>query len=954
MEGSMTIQDVNTNINFHTPLEWTGLITRKQNEECSLSTEKIFEIYTQSSFSIDAPSRTVKNEKLRRFRVLFRNFYMEAIISGNEEKAIEVCHTLTYFGENYTELFKDIHQLFKEGYNPTWKTGLVYLQLLIKEKTLDTGFIKNLLQLNYDGENSLLDIDNDQLLAYRVVNSIKKLNVVQKESLLELSQKRFQEIEEKHSCISESHCSLFDTTYYYLVVLSNHQKLRINITDLIQFFCRDKTPDDKLNYSADDLIKILLTGEKDTCEKIIKMLDHLKKCVNSSYFKLDLNKLEEMNTTKLKLENINPRKLSGSKHRTLEKQLLDLSVKAPLPHIYRKAVLPKLITEITDGCLSKPEKRLDKLHTLTQWLYQSTESAEIFQTESIQLAVKIYELTALLLKSGNINILNNSWKLLCHGKLNSKQLEKVLDDLNMECVRLLRLVMLKDINPDLKKYDEKAKRTYPPVKKSNSFTLNKITKTIVNERDRSNSQSNIIRLKSDGQVIIKSTSIDDSECNSHLIEITESYRPYLSTQMLTRISLLTPTDESPRSSLSFSPGTSPGSEDDEKAERHYTPVKKSNSLPLNKNAKTLVNEASSSNSQPNLIRRKSNNQVRVKSTSVSNFKRNILLTKGFTPYPSKQTPTGISLSPQTDESPRSSLSFSSGTSPRSEDEVAIDLKSSKDAIILPTYPLEKSVEENKLDELKTIVDEEKPEHNTSPKKSIEISNFFNNLTNLTIYHILNAKNDKSAAEVIKNTLLFAQMAVESQKSNLTVAYAITAALQTNAITRLKTPFSLLGEKYHAINRKLNELFSPTNNYKTYRNHCKKSSTPVIPFLGVQQKEFMYLTESDSEKQDIVKDKVCDSLYKMQYLLKITHLIKPHQTDCYETISNPSILLNMQRPPRKIDIEVNEEFKEEEWKSLGIPEKLYYFSRFHWPEKENKKKVVPRPEQVGLKTHSFLL
>jgi RasGEF domain len=778
MEEFMTIQDFHTTVHFSIPSEWTSLITSKKNDDTPLSLKKIFKIYTQSVSSLDAPRLTVKKEKLRQFRVLFRNLYMEALISGNEEKTIEVCHALTLFGEDYTKLFEDIHQLFKDGYNPTWRIGLIHLQLLLKKKPWITRFAKNLLRLSYDGSNSLLDIDKDQLLAYRVVNCIKKLNCIQEGSLCELAIEKFQKLEKKKLFNHDIDCTFFETTYYYLVVLSNHQKLRDSITGLIQLFYRYDTPQEKPNFSADDLIETLLTGENDACRKVIDMLKHIKRSIDFSFFKIDLDQLEKMNLTGVRLENISLGSVSDIKHRNLEKQLLTLSIKAPLPHIYRKAILPKLITQTNDKYSNHPEKALNKLHTLTQWLYQSTESAQSFKSESIPLALKIYELTKLQFKKNDKTTLQNSWELLCHGKLNPKQLEKVLDDLNMECVRLIRQVMLKDINPKLEAYDEIAKHTLTPARTSSSHQLVK---------------------------------------------------------------------------------------------KIYTPVKKSNSLDTQSNRSMIT-----------VGERVRNRTSSLKSSLAGSSKGSYLLDKDYNSDTASQT--------STKESPRSELSDSSDTSPRSDNEIDIEV---------------------------------------IPKKSIGISDFFNSIINLTAYYILTAKNDKSAAEIIKNSLLFAKMAVESQQPNLTVAWAIIAALQTNAITRLKTPFSLLGGKYHTINRELSELFSPTENYRKYRDFCNNSPTPVVPFLGVHQKEFTYLTESDGEEQNLVKSNLCDSFYKMQHVLKISYLIKPCQTDCIANISNPSILSQMQKPPRKIDVEIDEEFLENEWELLKTSEQLYYFSRYNW-------------------------
>ena len=69
--------------------------------------------------------------------------------------------------------------------------------------------------------------------------------------------------------------------------------------------------------------------------------------------------------------------------------------------------------------------------------------------------------------------------------------------------------------------------------------------------------------------------------------------------------------------------------------------------------------------------------------------------------------------------------------------------------------------------------------------------------------------------------------------------SILAGLNMSVVSRLKSAWQLLPDKYTSLLKHLDELMSSKNNYKMYRSELSKSrkmarsdNPPILPYLGV--------------------------------------------------------------------------------------------------------------------------
>eukprot|EP01087_Luapelamoeba_hula_P001179 TRINITY_DN1092_c0_g1_i1.p1 TRINITY_DN1092_c0_g1~~TRINITY_DN1092_c0_g1_i1.p1 ORF type:complete len:408 (-),score=59.97 TRINITY_DN1092_c0_g1_i1:89-1312(-) len=79
--------------------------------------------------------------------------------------------------------------------------------------------------------------------------------------------------------------------------------------------------------------------------------------------------------------------------------------------------------------------------------------------------------------------------------------------------------------------------------------------------------------------------------------------------------------------------------------------------------------------------------------------------------------------------------------------------------------------------------------------------------------------------------------------------AIIAGLDNTAVKRLKPVWELVPERFLLALHKLEELMSPSHNFKNYRNHLKfiteqKHNIPIIPYLVVYLKDVTFINDGN--------------------------------------------------------------------------------------------------------------
>lgn len=204
---------------------------------------------------------------------------------------------------------------------------------------------------------------------------------------------------------------------------------------------------------------------------------------------------------------------------------------------------------------------------------------------------------------------------------------------------------------------------------------------------------------------------------------------------------------------------------------------------------------------------------------------------------------------------------------------------------------------------------------------------YNNFMNLIVYEIISSysRSFKEAEGIIGNFLNLAKIALDSEKPNLHLAYAVIAAFSTSSISRLHL-FDNLEPKYAKIYKKLEELFSPEHGYRDYREYLLKSSHPSLPSLPIYQKQLTLALEAPQTKEQKKEiSYLCDEINKVQFLMKICHPMRPERSDFEKSVKFALPIAELKAPDKKIDIGEICDFRPGEWENLPTWEKLYFFS-----------------------------
>ncbi|PVU97263.1 hypothetical protein BB561_000682 [Smittium simulii] len=119
--------------------------------------------------------------------------------------------------------------------------------------------------------------------------------------------------------------------------------------------------------------------------------------------------------------------------------------------------------------------------------------------------------------------------------------------------------------------------------------------------------------------------------------------------------------------------------------------------------------------------------------------------------------------------------------------------------------------------------------------------------------ILYEKTPEKRSRVIK---YFLELALECLRlKNYSAVMDIQSALNSSAILRLKQTWSLLPKKCASIIKKLQISTDPGKNYLNYRNVLKKSTPPLLPFLGLYLTDLTFVCDGnpDIRRRKLVDD-----------------------------------------------------------------------------------------------------
>ncbi|PVU91076.1 hypothetical protein BB559_004289 [Furculomyces boomerangus] len=130
----------------------------------------------------------------------------------------------------------------------------------------------------------------------------------------------------------------------------------------------------------------------------------------------------------------------------------------------------------------------------------------------------------------------------------------------------------------------------------------------------------------------------------------------------------------------------------------------------------------------------------------------------------------------------------------------------------------------------------------------QMSTWSNQISRWVAALILYEKTPEKRSRVIK---YFLELALECLRlKNYDAVMAIQGALNSSAILRLKRTWNLLPRKSEGIIKKLQIATDPSKNYAQYRSVLRKSSPPLLPFLGLYLTDLTFICDGNPDMRHI--------------------------------------------------------------------------------------------------------
>eukprot|EP00123_Amoebidium_parasiticum_P002271 comp13519_c1_seq1/m.9077 comp13519_c1_seq1/g.9077 ORF comp13519_c1_seq1/g.9077 comp13519_c1_seq1/m.9077 type:complete len:588 (-) comp13519_c1_seq1:167-1930(-) len=132
----------------------------------------------------------------------------------------------------------------------------------------------------------------------------------------------------------------------------------------------------------------------------------------------------------------------------------------------------------------------------------------------------------------------------------------------------------------------------------------------------------------------------------------------------------------------------------------------------------------------------------------------------------------------------------------------------------------------------------KPDKRSTAPTVVSDIELFNFLTQWTVTMVLTQEDLKIRAKTITWLLALDRACVE--RRNYAAAKAITAALGTAAVHRLRVTWGLVGGKQQRTYEELQDLLTEEGNYQKLRELLNRATRPAVPYLGMYLRDLTFL------------------------------------------------------------------------------------------------------------------
>ena len=128
---------------------------------------------------------------------------------------------------------------------------------------------------------------------------------------------------------------------------------------------------------------------------------------------------------------------------------------------------------------------------------------------------------------------------------------------------------------------------------------------------------------------------------------------------------------------------------------------------------------------------------------------------------------------------------------------------------------------------------------------LKMISWFNHISKLTSYWILQTENLKMRAKVIAKLISIAKFC--RQYNNFGAVMGIIAGFNNAAILRLKLTMAQVPKKSLEVLQELEDLMSSGNSYRHYRMAMRDANPPLIPYMGVHLSDLTFIDEGNPDK-----------------------------------------------------------------------------------------------------------
>jgi len=141
-----------------------------------------------------------------------------------------------------------------------------------------------------------------------------------------------------------------------------------------------------------------------------------------------------------------------------------------------------------------------------------------------------------------------------------------------------------------------------------------------------------------------------------------------------------------------------------------------------------------------------------------------------------------------------------------------------------------------------------PKNSPNLQKCIK---FFNSISFWVATEIVNSYQLSASTqiEVVRKFIMIAHHMAELRNYDLLMA--ITSALNSSSISRLKTMWRQIPSDSLAILKKLEEMMQPTHNYRVYRNllNSRPKDAATIPYIGLLLRDITFCKDGNKDFLD---------------------------------------------------------------------------------------------------------